>query len=156
MKSNVDDPSDSDKVLKCRLGVLGVDCSRLMDVACKHSCSRLMDVACKHSSYFVEAMNDIVNTITKLQKRGHYNKNCPNVPGRIPKEPIDDDTEKNNSSHHDMLTKGKRHYSVKNQQKMEKSRDIGGGTAPTSAAKSAFTDQVKTLSPGLDIPSLDI
>ncbi|RYR77949.1 hypothetical protein Ahy_A01g002664 [Arachis hypogaea] len=75
MKSNVDDPSDSDKVLKCRLGVLGVDCSRLMDVACKHSCSRLMDVACKHSSYFVEAMNDIVNTITKLQKRGENPRN---------------------------------------------------------------------------------
>ena len=56
MKSNVDDPSDSDKVLKCRLGVLGAECSRLMDVACKNS------------SDFVKAMNDIVNTITKLQK----------------------------------------------------------------------------------------
>ncbi|XLR50800.1 hypothetical protein S83_001472, partial [Arachis hypogaea] len=129
MKSNVDDPSDSDKVLKCRLGVLGVDCSRLMDVACKHSCSRLMDVACKHSSYFVEAMNDIVNTITKLQKRGENPRNgnldndyavdalvvkskgAPKKNSKfkqqkkIPKEPIDDDTEKNNSSHHDMLTK---------------------------------------------------
>ncbi|KAL4396904.1 hypothetical protein AHAS_Ahas01G0138500 [Arachis hypogaea] len=56
MKSNVDDPSDSNKVLKCRLGVLAVECSRLMDVACKNS------------SDFVEAMNDVVNIITKLQK----------------------------------------------------------------------------------------
>ncbi|XLR10620.1 hypothetical protein S83_038558, partial [Arachis hypogaea] len=130
MKSNVDDPSDSDKVLKCRLGVLGAECSRLMDLACKNS------------SDFVEAMNSIVDTITKLQKRGenpcnanldddcvgdplvvkskgapkknskfkqqrkcsncgvigHYNKSCPNAPGRIPKEPVDDDTETNISS----------------------------------------------------------
>ncbi|RYQ96468.1 hypothetical protein Ahy_B08g092231 isoform E [Arachis hypogaea] len=137
MKSNVDDPSDSDKVLKCRLGVLGAECSKLMDVACKNS------------SDFVKAMNDIVNTITKLQKQGenphkgdldddyivdplvvkskgapkknskfkqqrkcsncgvprHYNKSYPNVPGRIPKEKVDDDIEKNNSSHLDMLTK---------------------------------------------------
>ncbi|KAL4316142.1 hypothetical protein AHAS_Ahas15G0255500 [Arachis hypogaea] len=64
MKSNVDDPSDSDMVLKCRLGVLGVECSRLMDVACKNS------------SDFVEAMNGIVNTITKLQKRGENPCNC--------------------------------------------------------------------------------
>ncbi|RYR56510.1 hypothetical protein Ahy_A05g022206 [Arachis hypogaea] len=63
MKSNVDDPSDSDKVLKCRLGMLCVECSRLMDVACKNS------------SDFVEAMNDIVNTITKLQKRGENSRN---------------------------------------------------------------------------------
>ncbi|XP_020970172.1 protein FAR1-RELATED SEQUENCE 9-like [Arachis ipaensis] len=56
MKSNVDDPSDSDKVLKCRLGVLGAECSRLMDLACKNS------------SDFVEAMNSVVDTITKLQK----------------------------------------------------------------------------------------
>ncbi|XP_020963450.1 uncharacterized protein LOC110265039 [Arachis ipaensis] len=127
MKSNVDDPSNSDKVLKCRLGVLGAECCRLMDVACKNS------------SDFVKAMNDVVNSITKLQKRGenprkgnlddnyvvdplvvkskgapkknskfkqrrrcsncgvigHYNKSCPNVPGRISKEPVDDDTEKN-------------------------------------------------------------
>ncbi|RYQ84688.1 hypothetical protein Ahy_B10g104141 [Arachis hypogaea] len=158
--------------------------------------SRLMDVACKNSSDFVEAMNEIVNTITKLQKQGenpcngnldddyivdplvvkskgapkknskfkqqrkcsncsvtgHYNKSCPNVPCRISKEPADDDTKKNNCSHLDMLTKHKRHDNVKNQQKMEKGRDIGGGTAPTSAAKSAFTDQLKTSSPGLDIP----
>ncbi|RYQ85064.1 hypothetical protein Ahy_B10g104565 [Arachis hypogaea] len=184
MKSNVDDPGDSDNVLECRLGVLGAECSRLMDVACKNS------------SDFVETMNDVVNTITKLQKRGenprnrnldddyvvdplvvkskgapvknskfkqqrrcsncgvtgHYNKSCPNVPGRIPKEPVDDDTEKNISSHLDILTKCKRHDSVKNQQKMEKDRNIGGGTAPTSAAKSAFTDQVKTSSPGPNIP----
>ncbi|RYR48746.1 hypothetical protein Ahy_A07g034821 [Arachis hypogaea] len=137
MKSSVDDPSDFDKVLKCRLGVLGAECSRLMDVSCKNS------------SDFVKAMNDVVNTITKLQKRGenphndnldndyivdplvvkskgtpkknskfnqrrrcsncgvigHYNKSCPNVPGRIPKEPVDDDTEKNISSHLDILTK---------------------------------------------------
>ncbi|XLS75432.1 hypothetical protein HN51_032297 [Arachis hypogaea] len=71
---------------------------------------------------------------------GHYKKSCPNVPGRIPKEPVDDDTEKNISSHLDILTK-----------KMEKDRNIGGGTAPTSAAKSAFTDQVKTSSAGPDI-----
>ncbi|XP_016164612.1 protein FAR1-RELATED SEQUENCE 5-like [Arachis ipaensis] len=184
MKSNVDDPSNSDKVLKCRLGVLGAECFRLMDVACKNS------------SDFVEAINDVVNTITKLQKRGenshkgnldddyvvdplvvkskgapnknskfkqrrrcsncdvigHYNKSCPNVPGRIPKEPVDDDTEKNISSHLDILTKRKSHDSMKNQQKMEKDRNIGGGTAPTSAAKSAFTDQVKTSSPGPYIP----
>ncbi|QHO24956.1 Protein FAR-RED IMPAIRED RESPONSE [Arachis hypogaea] len=183
-KSNVDDPSDSDKVLKCRLGVLGAECSRLMDVASKNS------------SDFVEAMNDVVNTITKLQKQGknprngnldddyvvdplvvkskgapkknskfkqrrrcsncgvagHYNKSCPNVLGRIPKESIDDDTEKNISSHLDMLTKRKRHDSMKNQQKMEKDRNIGGGTTLTSTAKSAFTDQVKTSSPGPDIP----
>ncbi|XLR11689.1 hypothetical protein S83_039627 [Arachis hypogaea] len=126
MKSNVDDPSDSDKVLKCRLGVLGAECSRLMDVESKNS------------SDFVEVMNDVVNTITRLQKQGenprngnldddyvvdplvvkskgapkknskfkqrrrcsncgvtaHYNKCCPNVLGRIPKEPVDDDTEK--------------------------------------------------------------
>ncbi|XP_057761030.1 protein FAR1-RELATED SEQUENCE 5-like [Arachis stenosperma] len=63
MKSNVDDPSDSDKVLKCHLGMLGVECSRLMDVACKNS------------SDFVEAMNDIANTITKLQKRGENSRN---------------------------------------------------------------------------------
>ncbi|XLR07882.1 hypothetical protein S83_035820, partial [Arachis hypogaea] len=94
MKSNVDDPSDSDKVLKCRLGVLGAECSRLMDVASKNS------------SDFVEAMNDVVNTITKLQNvTGHYNKSCPNVSGRIPKEPVDDDTEKNISSYLDILTK---------------------------------------------------
>ncbi|RYR59513.1 hypothetical protein Ahy_A05g025405 [Arachis hypogaea] len=149
-----------------------------------------------NSSDFVKAMNDVVNTITKLQKRGenscngnldndyivdllvvkskgapkknskfkqqrrcsncgmtrHYNKNCPNVPGRIPKEPIDDDTEKNISSHPDILTKHKRHDSVKNQQKMEKDRSIGGGTAPTSTAKLAFTNQVKISSPGSDIP----
>ncbi|XLT01491.1 hypothetical protein HN51_050842 [Arachis hypogaea] len=155
-----------------------------------------MDVACKNSSDFVEAINDVVNTITKLQKRGenshkgnldddyvvdplvvkskgapnknskfkqrrrcsncdvigHYNKSCPNVPGRIPKEPVDDDTEKNISSHLDILTKRKSHDSMKNQQKMEKDRNIGGGTAPTSAAKSAFTDQVKTSSPGPYIP----
>ncbi|XP_025625480.1 protein FAR1-RELATED SEQUENCE 5-like [Arachis hypogaea] len=72
--------------------------------------------------------------------RWHYKKSCPNVPGRIPKEPVDDDTEKNISSHLDILTK-----------KMEKDRNIGGGTAPTSAAKSAFTDQVKTSSAGPDI-----
>ncbi|XLU46201.1 hypothetical protein S245_041015, partial [Arachis hypogaea] len=36
---------------------------------------------------------------------GHYNKSCPNVLGRIPKEPVDDDTEKNISSHLDILTK---------------------------------------------------
>ncbi|XLR50658.1 hypothetical protein HN51_001364, partial [Arachis hypogaea] len=130
MKSNVDDPSDSNKVLKCRLGVLAVECSRLMDVACKNS------------SDFVEAMNDVVNIITKLQNvTRHYNKSCPNIPGRIPKEPVDDDTEKNISSHLDILTKQKRHDSVKNQQKMEKDRSIGGGIAPTSAAKSAFTNQ---------------
>ncbi|RYR47118.1 hypothetical protein Ahy_A07g033061 [Arachis hypogaea] len=140
MKSNVDDPSDYDKVLKCRLGVLGVEYSRLMDIACKNS------------SDFVEVMNDVVNTISKLQKRGHYNKSCPNVPGRIPKKPIDNDTEKNISSHLDILTKCKRHDSVKNQQKMEKDRNIGGGTAPTSAAKSAFSNQVKTSSLGPDIP----
>ncbi|RYQ98572.1 hypothetical protein Ahy_B07g086319 [Arachis hypogaea] len=184
MKSNVDDPSNSDKVLKCRLGVLGAECCRLMDVACKNS------------SDFVKAMNDVVNSITKLQKRGenprkgnlddnyvvdplvvkskgapkknskfkqrrrcsncgvigHYNKSCPNVPGRISKEPVDDDTEKNISSHIDIPTKCKRHDSMKNQQKMEKDRNIGGGTAPTSTAKSAFTDQVKTSSPGPDIP----
>ncbi|RYR07625.1 hypothetical protein Ahy_B05g075024 [Arachis hypogaea] len=184
MKSNVDDPSDSDKVLKCRLGVLGAECSRLMDVACKNS------------SDFVEAINVVVNTITKLQKRGenprngnldddyvvdllvvkskeapkknskfkqqrrcsncgvtgHYNKSCPNLPGRIPKETVDDDTEKNISSHLDILTKRKRHDSVKNQQKMEKDRNIGGGTTPTSAAKSDYTDQVKTSSPSPDIP----
>ncbi|KAL4344042.1 hypothetical protein AHAS_Ahas11G0138800 [Arachis hypogaea] len=116
MKSNVDDPSDSDKVLKCRLGVLGAECSRLMDVA------------------------------------WHYNKSCLNVPDRILKEPVDDDTEKNISSHLDILTKCKRHDSVKNQQKMEKDRNIGGGTTQTSTAKSAFTDQVKTSSPGPDIP----
>ncbi|XP_016164578.1 protein FAR1-RELATED SEQUENCE 5-like [Arachis ipaensis] len=63
MKSNVDDPSDSDKVLKCRLGVLGAECSRLMDVASKNS------------SDFVEAMNDIVNTITNLQKQGENPRN---------------------------------------------------------------------------------
>ncbi|XLT52652.1 hypothetical protein HN873_045256 [Arachis hypogaea] len=40
---------------------------------------------------------------------------------------------------------------MKNLQKMEKDRNIGGGTTPTSAAKSAFTDQVKTSSPGPDI-----
>ncbi|RYR25376.1 hypothetical protein Ahy_B02g059084 [Arachis hypogaea] len=181
MKSNVDDPSDSDKVLKCRLGVLGAECSRLMDLACKNS------------SDFVEAMNSIVDTITKLQKRGenpcnanldddcvgdplvvkskgapkknskfkqqrkcsncgvigHYNKSCPNAPGRIPKEPVDDDTETNISS---ILPKRKRHDSVKNQHKMEKDRNIGGGTAPTSAAKSAFIDQVKTSSLGPNIP----
>ncbi|XP_016206098.1 protein FAR1-RELATED SEQUENCE 5-like [Arachis ipaensis] len=163
MKTNVDDPSDSDKVLKCRLGVLGAECSRLMDVACKNS------------SDFVEAMNVVVNTIRKLQKRGensrngnldddyivdplvvkskgalkknskfkqqrrcsncgvtgHYNKSCPNLPGRIPKEPVDDDTEKNISSHLDIFTKRKRHDSLKNQQKMEKDRNIGGGIAPT-------------------------
>ncbi|RYR29122.1 hypothetical protein Ahy_B01g053434 [Arachis hypogaea] len=169
MKSNVDDPSDSDKVLKCRLGVLGAECSRLMDVACKNS------------SDFVKAMNDFVNTITKLQivdplvvkskgapkknskfkqqrrcsncgVTGHYNKSCLNVPDRILKEPVDDDTEKNISSHLDILTKCKRHDSVKNQQKMEKDRNIGGGTTQTSTAKSAFTDQVKTSSPGPDIP----
>ncbi|XLT62321.1 hypothetical protein HN873_018845, partial [Arachis hypogaea] len=33
MKSNVDDPSDSDKVLKCRFGVLGAECSRMMDLS---------------------------------------------------------------------------------------------------------------------------
>ncbi|XLU30066.1 hypothetical protein S245_066132 [Arachis hypogaea] len=153
-----------------------------------------MDVACKNSSDFVEAMNVVVNTITKLQKRGknprngnldddyvadplvvkskeapkknskfkqqrrcsncgvtgHYNKSCPNLLGRIPKEPVDDDTEKNISSHFDILTK--RNDSLKNQQKMEKYRNIGGGTAPTSASKSDFTDQVKTSSPGPDIP----
>ncbi|XLT43802.1 hypothetical protein HN873_036406 [Arachis hypogaea] len=130
MKSNVDDPSDSDKVLKCRLGVLGAECSRLMDVASKNS------------SDFVEAMNDVVNTITKLQNvTGHYNKSCPNVSGRIPKEPVDDDTEKNISSYLDILTKRKRHDSMKNQQKMEKDRNIGGGTTPISAAKLAFTDK---------------
>ncbi|XLS97031.1 hypothetical protein HN51_039766 [Arachis hypogaea] len=154
-----------------------------------------MDVACKNSSDFVEAMNVVVNTIRKLQKRGensrngnldddyivdplvvkskgalkknskfkqqrrcsncgvtgHYNKSCPNLPGRIPKEPVDDDTEKNISSHLDIFTKRKRHDSLKNQQKMEKDRNIGGGTAPTSAAKSNFTDQVKTSSLGPDI-----
>ncbi|XLR11692.1 protein FAR1-RELATED SEQUENCE 9-like [Arachis hypogaea] len=184
MKSNVDDPSDSDKVLKCCLGVLGAECSRLMDVASKNS------------SDFVEAMNDVVNTITKLQKQGenprngnldgdyvvdplvvkskgapkknskfkqrrrcsncgvtgHYNKSSLNVLGRIPKEPVDDDTEKNISSHLDILIKRKRHDNMKNQQKMEKDRNIGGGTTPTSTAKSAFTDQVKTSSPGPDIP----
>ncbi|RYR34700.1 hypothetical protein Ahy_A10g049694 [Arachis hypogaea] len=110
---------------------------------------KLMDIACKNSSDFVEAMNDVVNTITKFQKRGenphhgnlnddyifdplmvksngapkknskfkqqrrcsncnvtgNYNKSCPIVPGRIPKEPVDDDTEKNISSHLDILTK---------------------------------------------------
>ncbi|XLS94876.1 hypothetical protein HN51_070884 [Arachis hypogaea] len=155
-----------------------------------------MDVACKNSSDFVEAINVVVNTITKLQKRGenprngnldddyvvdllvvkskeapkknskfkqqrrcsncgvtgHYNKSCPNLPGRIPKETVDDDTEKNISSHLDILTKRKRHDSVKNQQKMEKDRNIGGGTTPTSAAKSDYTDQVKTSSPSPDIP----
>ncbi|XLR07847.1 hypothetical protein S83_035785 [Arachis hypogaea] len=64
MKSNVDDPSDSDKVLKCRLGVLGAECSRLMDLACKNS------------SDFVEAMNSVVDTITKLQKRGENPRNA--------------------------------------------------------------------------------
>ncbi|RYR29724.1 hypothetical protein Ahy_B01g054205 [Arachis hypogaea] len=123
MKSNVDDPSDSDKVLKCCLGVLGAECSRLMDVACKNS------------SDFVEAMNDVVNTITKLQKRGENPRN-----GNL-----DDDYVV------DPLVR-KRHDSVKNQQKIEKDRNIGGGTAPISAAKSAFTDQVKTSSPGPDIP----
>ncbi|RYR28919.1 hypothetical protein Ahy_B01g053140 [Arachis hypogaea] len=138
MKSNVDDPSDSDKVLKCRLGVLGAECSRLMDLACKNS------------SDFVEVMNSVVDTITKLQNvTGHYNKSCPNAPGRIPKEPVDDYTETNISS---ILPKHKRHDSVKNQHKMEKDRNIGGGTAPTSAAKSAFIDQVKTSSLGPNIP----
>ncbi|RYQ83588.1 hypothetical protein Ahy_B10g102332 [Arachis hypogaea] len=169
MKSNVDDPSDSDKVLKCRLGVLGAECSRLMDLACKNS------------SDFVEAMNsenphntnlddDCVgdplvvkskgapkkNSKFKQQRKcsncgvtGHYNKSCPNAPGRIPKEPVDDDTETNISS---ILPKRKRHDSVKNQHKMEKDRNIGGGTAPTSAAKSAFIDQVKTSSLGPNIP----
>ncbi|XP_020969396.1 protein FAR1-RELATED SEQUENCE 5-like [Arachis ipaensis] len=156
-------------------------------------CSRLMDLACKNSSDFVEAMNSVVDTITKLQKRGenprnanldddcvgdplvvkskgapkknskfkqqrkcsncgvtgHYNKSCPNAPGRIPKEPVDDDTETNISS---ILPKRKRHDSVKNQHKMEKDSNIGGGTAPTSAAKSAFIDQVKTSSLGPNIP----
>ncbi|QHO24950.1 Protein FAR1-RELATED SEQUENCE [Arachis hypogaea] len=181
MKSNVDDPSDSDKVLKCRLGVLGAECSRLMDVESKNS------------SDFVEVMNDVVNTITRLQKQGenprngnldddyvvdplvvkskgapkknskfkqrrrcsncgvtaHYNKCCPNVLGRIPKEPVDDDTEKISAA---ILTSSLRHDSMKNQQKMEKDRNIGGGKTPTSAAKSTFTDQVKTSSPGPDIP----
>ncbi|XLU34122.1 hypothetical protein S245_070188 [Arachis hypogaea] len=80
---------------------------------------------------------------------GHYNKSCPNAPGRIPKEPVDDDTETNISS---ILPKRKRHDSVKNQHKMEKDRNIGGGTEPTSAVKSAFIDQVKTSSLGPNIP----
>ncbi|XLR04623.1 hypothetical protein S83_070821, partial [Arachis hypogaea] len=54
----------------------------------------------------------VKNSKFKQQRRcsncgvtGHYNKSCPNVPGRIPKEPVDDDTEKNISSHLDILTK---------------------------------------------------
>ncbi|XLT67977.1 hypothetical protein HN873_024416 [Arachis hypogaea] len=89
MKSNVNDPSDFDKVLKCRLGVLGTECSRLMDVACKNS------------SDFIEAMNDIVNTITKLQKVRELPRKTQNLSNRESVQTA----KKNNSSHLDMLTK---------------------------------------------------
>ncbi|XLR03739.1 hypothetical protein S83_069937 [Arachis hypogaea] len=148
MKSNVDDPSDSDKVLKCRLGVLGVECSRLMDLAYDDCVGDPLVVkskgAPKKNSKFKQQRKCSNCGVT-----GHYNKSCPNAPGRIPKEPVDDDIETNISS---ILPKHKRHDSVKNQHKMEKDRNIGGGTAPTSAAKSAFIDQVKTSSLGPNIP----
>ncbi|RYR73014.1 hypothetical protein Ahy_A02g007271 [Arachis hypogaea] len=96
MKSNVDDPSDSDK----------------------------SKGAPKKNSKFKQQRRCSNCGVTR-----HYNKSCPNVPGRIPKELID------------ILTKN-----------MEKDRNIGGGITPTSVAKSAFTDQVKTSSPGLNIP----
>ncbi|XLT12883.1 hypothetical protein HN51_058573 [Arachis hypogaea] len=148
MKSNVDDPSDSDKVLKCRLGVLGAECSRLMDLAYDDCVGDPLVVkskgAPKKNSKFKQQRKCSNCGVT-----GHYNKSCPNAPGRIPKEPVDDDTETNISS---ILPKRKRHDSVKNQHKMEKDRNIGGGTAPTSAAKSAFIDQVKTSSLGPNIP----
>ncbi|XP_015965529.1 protein FAR1-RELATED SEQUENCE 9-like [Arachis duranensis] len=121
MKSNIDDPNDSDKVLKCRLGVLGAECSRLIDVACKNS------------SDFVEAMNDVVNTITKTQNRGENPRNG-NLDDNYVVDPL--------------VVKTQKAGSVKNQQKIEKDRNIGGRIA----AKSAFTDQVKTSSPGPNIP----
>ncbi|XLR65453.1 hypothetical protein HN51_007958, partial [Arachis hypogaea] len=154
----------------CRLGVLGAECSRLIDVACKNS--KLQNSKRGENPGNGNLDEDYVvdplvvksmgapkkNSKFKQQRRcsncgvtRHYNKSCPNVPCRIPNEMVDDDTEKNISSHLDILTKRKRHDSVKNQQKMQKGRDIGGGTAPTSAAKSAFTDQVKTSSPSLDV-----
>ncbi|XLT39469.1 hypothetical protein HN873_070761 [Arachis hypogaea] len=147
MKSNVDDPSDSDKVLKCRLGVLGAECSRLMDLAYDDCVGDPLVVkskgAPKKNSKFKQQRKCSNYSVT-----GHYNKSCPNAPGRIPKEPVDDDTETNISS---ILPKHKRHDSMKNQHKMEKDRNISGGTTPTSAAKSAFIDQVKTSSLGPNI-----
>ncbi|MED6172140.1 hypothetical protein PIB30_047291 [Stylosanthes scabra] len=57
----IDDPNDSQKSIKFRLGVLSVECSHMMDIACKNS------------GFFTEVVNDVSSTISKLQLHGEDN-----------------------------------------------------------------------------------
>ncbi|MED6200664.1 hypothetical protein PIB30_087413 [Stylosanthes scabra] len=58
VRSGIDDPNDTQKSIKFRLGVLNAEFCRMMDIACKNS------------GLFADAMNDVASTISKLQLHG--------------------------------------------------------------------------------------